>query len=50
MPLRIALGVAMALRYRDWDRPPMKRYEWEDEEIPEDDSHEPWREPDDRWR
>ncbi|MBL37444.1 MAG: rhomboid family intramembrane serine protease [Xanthomonadales bacterium] len=46
----LALGVAMALRYRDWDRPPMKRYEWEDEEIPEDDSHEPWREPDDRWR
>lgn len=45
----LALGVAMAVRYRHWDHPPMKRYEWEDEEIPEDESREPWRESPERW-
>lgn len=46
----LALGIATALRYRDWDQPPMKRYEWEDEELPEDELNEPWREAEDRWR
>ena len=45
----LALGVAMAVRYRHWDHPPMKRYDWEDEEIPEDESREPWRESPERW-
>ncbi len=26
------LGVWMAIAYRQWDRPPMKRYDWEDDE------------------
>jgi membrane associated rhomboid family serine protease len=27
------LGVVMALLYRDWDRVPVKRYEWEDDDT-----------------
>lgn len=27
------LGMVLAIMYRDWDRPPAKRYAWEDEEI-----------------
>lgn len=46
----MVLGIAMALRYRHQDRPPMKRFEWEDEELPEDVSSEPWREAPDRWQ
>ena len=38
------LGVWMAIVFRAWDRPPMKRYEWEDEEIePADDPLQEWR-------
>ena len=45
----LLLGVVLAWLYRDWDRPPLKTYEWEDEdeppgfETPEDDDDEPWR-------
>jgi len=46
----LVLGVAMALRYRQWDQPPMKRYEWEDEEPVEDDPGEPWRKAGDPWQ
>lgn len=28
----MALGLILAVLYRDWDRVPLKRYEWEDEE------------------
>ncbi|MEM7053681.1 MAG: rhomboid family intramembrane serine protease [Pseudomonadota bacterium] len=39
-----ALGVWMAIVFRAWDRPPMKRYEWEDEDETElDDPLEEWR-------
>jgi membrane associated rhomboid family serine protease len=27
------LGVVMALIYRNWDRPPVKRYDWEDDDT-----------------
>lgn len=46
----LVLGVATALRYRQWDLPPMKRYEWEDEEPFEEEHDEPWREARDRWQ
>ncbi|MEX2497914.1 MAG: rhomboid family intramembrane serine protease [Wenzhouxiangellaceae bacterium] len=46
----MVLGVATALKYRDWDRPPMKRYEWEHDEPLEEDLAEPWREARDRWQ
>jgi hypothetical protein len=26
------VGVLMAVLYRDWDRVPLKRYEWEDDD------------------
>ncbi|MGK7297021.1 MAG: rhomboid family intramembrane serine protease [Candidatus Wenzhouxiangella sp. M2_3B_020] len=45
----LVLGIAMALLYREWDQPPMKRYDWEDEELPEDVRAEPWREEPERW-
>lgn len=45
----LVLGVATAIRFRDWDRPPMKRYDWEDDELPDDESGEPWREAPERW-
>jgi membrane associated rhomboid family serine protease len=42
------LGVIMAILYRDWDRVPVQRYEWEDDDTvpdwfpdPEDDEEEP---------
>ncbi len=31
------LGAIMAWRFRGWDRPPMKRYQWEDEDTHERD-------------
>ena len=49
----LMIGVLLALVYRHWDRPPMKRYDWEDEPEIEDDwpgtgeDVEPWR---DDWR
>jgi membrane associated rhomboid family serine protease len=49
----LVIGVLLALVYREWDRPPLKRYEWEDEpdeeeiEPFEDESDQPWR---DDWR
>jgi len=44
------LGVVTALLYRDWDQPPMKRYDWEDEEPFAEELTEPWRdEARDRW-
>lgn len=46
----LVLGFIMAVRYRAWDQPPMKRYEWEDEEPLDEDLDEPWREAPDRWR
>jgi membrane associated rhomboid family serine protease len=45
----LAIGVWMALRYRSWDHPPMKRYEWEDEELPDDIEEQPWRQAPERW-
>ena len=48
----LVLGLVLAWAYRDWDRPPLKTYEWEDEDdqeqeqasrAPEDDDDEPWR-------
>ncbi|GAB4167850.1 MAG: hypothetical protein Kow0020_00890 [Wenzhouxiangellaceae bacterium] len=42
----LALGVLMAILYRDLDRPPTKRYSWEDEADPDDGDHDaPWRDP-----
>ena len=32
------LGVLLAVVYRHWDRPPLKRYDWEDEDDEPDDS------------
>lgn len=49
------LGFVLAVVYRDWDRPPVKTYEWEleeedDAEAPrnendDDDDEPPWRQP-----
>ncbi len=33
------LGVVLAIMYRHWDRPPRKRYTWEDEEDDSDSRH-----------
>lgn len=38
----LVLGVTFALLFRGWDRPPMKRYDWDDEDD-EDDPDAPWR-------
>ena len=35
----LVVGVLLAFFYRSWDRPPLKRYDWEDEEP---DDTEPW--------
>ncbi len=49
----LVLGVVLAWLYRDWDQPPLKTYEWEDEDEQElgidspDDDDDPWRR--DRW-
>lgn len=41
----LMIGVLMALLFRHWDQPPMKRYEWEDE-APFDPARDaPWRDP-----
>ncbi len=45
----LVLGAATAVRFRHWDHPPMKRYEWEDDDIPDDEPREPWREAPERW-
>lgn len=45
----LLLGIATAIRFRAWDRPPMKRYDWEDDELPENEPGEPWREAPERW-
>jgi len=41
----LAIGVLLAIAYRSWDRPPMKRYDWEDESPDDDDPDDdrPWR-------
>ncbi|MBY6205789.1 rhomboid family intramembrane serine protease [Halomonas denitrificans] len=44
----LVLGVLCALLFRGWDRPPMKRYAWEDEDDEQtdgfdDDATAPWR-------
>lgn len=48
----LALGVVTAILFRGWDRPPMKRYDWEDEDergngfdfgSGDDSSGAPWR-------
>lgn len=44
----LLLGVVTALLFRAWDRPPMKRYAWEDEDD-EDDPDAPWRQPLPAW-
>jgi hypothetical protein len=31
------LGIVLAVIYRDWDRPPVKRYAWENESDDDDD-------------
>jgi len=36
------MGAGCAIRYRQWDRPPMKRYDWEFEEDIEDDKARQW--------
>jgi membrane associated rhomboid family serine protease len=41
------LGVLMAVLYRNWDRVPLKRYEWEDDDTVPDWFPEPGREDDD---
>jgi membrane associated rhomboid family serine protease len=40
----LLIGVLLAIVYRSWDRPPMKRYDWEDE-APDDErgDDQPWR-------
>lgn len=46
----LVLGVIMAFVFRNWDIPPLKRYDWEDEEyeVPDDEfrhptrDHDPW--------
>jgi membrane associated rhomboid family serine protease len=38
----LVLGIACALLFRRWDRPPIKRYAWDDEDE-EDDPDAPWR-------
>lgn len=49
----LLIGVLLALAFRHWDRPPLKRYEWEDEpDFDENkaepiENDEPWR---DDWR
>jgi membrane associated rhomboid family serine protease len=42
------LGVMMAWLYRDWDRVPLKRYEWEDDDTVPDWFPEPGRESDEQ--
>lgn len=51
------LGMILAVVYRQWDRPPLKRYDWEDDDDDDDQgwSDEPWsdtpsRPPGDDWR
>lgn len=39
-----ALGLILAWVYRDWDRAPVKTYDWEDDD--DEDGGEPWPEPD----
>jgi membrane associated rhomboid family serine protease len=39
----LGLGVAFALAFRRWDRPPMKRYDWELDDDHDDDADAPWR-------
>jgi len=39
----LGLGVVFALAFRRWDRPPMKRYDWELEDEEHDDADAPWR-------
>ncbi len=46
----LMLGLVLAWAYRGWDRPPLKTYEWEDEDEEEqdfepsdDEDDEPWR-------
>lgn len=44
----MVLGVVMAWLYRNWDRPPIRRYSWELEEDDGDEPHaQPWR---DDWK
>jgi membrane associated rhomboid family serine protease len=50
----MAIGLVLALMFRSWDRPPVKKYDWEDEDDEEVDldfdpgqSDSSWR--DDRW-
>jgi membrane associated rhomboid family serine protease len=38
----LVLGLVLAWVYRDWDRPPVKTYDWESED---EDRGEPWPEP-----
>jgi len=42
------LGVVMAVLYRNWDRVPLKRYEWEDDERVPDWFPEPGRKDDEQ--
>jgi len=39
------IGLLMAVRYRRWDQPPMKRYDWEDEPLADALEDAPWRDP-----
>ena len=49
----MAIGLVLALIYQSWDRPPVKKYDWEDEDDEDDLDFDPgqsdstWR--DDRW-
>ncbi|MDT8438013.1 MAG: rhomboid family intramembrane serine protease [Wenzhouxiangellaceae bacterium] len=43
------IGALAAWRLRGLDRPPLKRYEWEDEELDPNEPSAPWREQPERW-
>ncbi len=43
------IGGVSAWRLRQLDRPPLKRYDWEDEEPEAEDEVPPWREQPERW-
>jgi len=42
------LGIVLAVIYRDWDRPPVKRYAWENEADDAMDQLLPQRDPEQR--
>jgi len=45
----LIVGIAAAIFYRRWDRPPLKRYDWDDEALPEGEDPQPWRRQPEEW-